>query len=93
MSPLVARKVFGHAVDHGRGRVVADEAYGEFGGDELRGLRAGGEHVEDFEALLGPFSLMVAPRTNLGPGSCLEASNSGLDVFGGEWDACRRSSR
>ena len=33
---------------------------------------------------LGPLSLMMVPRTNLGPGSCLEASNSGLDVIGGE---------
>src|ERR1035441_3868423 len=40
----------GHAIDEGLRWIIADETDGEFTGEEMRGGRAGGEHVEQLAA-------------------------------------------
>ena len=95
----------GHAVNEGGGRVVGDEALGQFVTDEVRGVRIGGEEGEGFDAFvhvrrmnlgLGGWRAaeVVArdacePSHCLGPGSCFW-SRSGRGRPG--WDG-RRSSR
>ena len=65
---LFLRKRFRHAVNECERRIIGNEALRQFQRDEMRRLRAGGQHMQDFLALVFAFGLDAVSEHKLGTG-------------------------
>src|ERR1035437_7501034 len=59
---------FRHAIDQRGRRIVGHKALSEFQRNEMRGLRAGGQHAQDFPALIFAFGLDAMSKDELRSG-------------------------